>query len=105
MSDPFSGIESTQVRIRDWNHRLRQDNLMVKKESKKKTMFREPTWFMSQLGNEFGVLRSVLLFQAAFIFYVVCFQGFDHFCFDELCKGLKGFLKTLIGLYHSRNFV
>lgn len=60
---------------------------------------------MIQLGNGLGVLCGMLLFQAAFIFYTVCFQGFDHFCFDELCKGLKGFLKTLIGLYYSRNFV
>lgn len=63
-----------------------------------RTAFREPTWFMSQLGNGVSVLHSVLLVQPAFIFYMVCFQGFDHFCFDELCKGLKAFLKTLIGL-------
>lgn len=42
---------------------------------------------------------------ASLLSYFICFQGFDHLCFDELCKGLKAFLKTLIGLYYSRNFV
>lgn len=38
-----------------------------------RTAFREPTWFMSRLGNGVGVLHSVLLGQPAFIFYMVCF--------------------------------
>lgn len=38
-----------------------------------RTTFREPTWFMSQLGNGVSVLHSVLLVQPAFIFYMVCF--------------------------------
>lgn len=68
----FFGLGSTQI-ARAIEAIVCTSTAQWPKGNANRTAFREPTWFMSQLGNGVGVLHSVLLRQPAFIFYMVCF--------------------------------
>lgn len=68
----FSGLGSTQIACA-MEALVFTNTAQWPKGNASGAAFREPTWFMSQLGNGVGVLHGVLLGQPAFIFYMACF--------------------------------